>query len=162
MIVLRLIRSFVPGVIEQPFHMRIRSAVVLMGIAFVVTLAIVVGLRLSTEAMAVIVGVIAGVAASIPTSLMVTWLTTRYVAAAPVREPQANEPRLVYVNATPPPAWPDAMQSPTHIPSLTTSDRAAGAPRHFTGLGGLEEAAFPANAPPRVRVRSVSVIGGLE
>ena len=162
MVVIRRIRSLAPCVIEQPFHMRIRSAVVLMGIAFVVTLAIVVGLRLSTEAMAVVVGVIAGVAASIPTSLMVTWLITRYAAAAPVREPQTNEPRLIYVNATPPPGWPDAMQSPTHIPSLTTPDRAPGAPRHFTDLDRLEEAAFPARAPTHVRVQSVSVIGGLE
>jgi hypothetical protein len=140
--------------------MRIRPIVTLMGLAFAVTLAVVIGLRLSTEAMAVIVGVVAGVAASIPTSLIVVWLTMRKAACAPVRE----EPRIIpyRVNATPPPAWPDAMSSPTHLPTLTTPYRAPWSPRHFTGLGGPETASIPAEMPTRASVPGVSVIGGPE
>jgi hypothetical protein len=40
-------------------------------VLFLVTLAVVIGLRMSAEAMAVVIGVIFGVAASIPTSLLI-------------------------------------------------------------------------------------------
>ena len=40
-------------------------------ILFLVTLAVVIGVRMSAEAMAVVIGVIFGVAASIPTSLLI-------------------------------------------------------------------------------------------
>ncbi|MFZ5918366.1 MAG: hypothetical protein ACOYZ7_15605 [Chloroflexota bacterium] len=46
-------------------------------VLFLVALAVVIGLRLDTEAMAVVVGVIFGVAASIPTSLIVVAITWR-------------------------------------------------------------------------------------
>jgi hypothetical protein len=44
---------------------------------FVVGVAIVVGYRLSTDAMALVVGVACGVLASIPTSLLIVWAVTR-------------------------------------------------------------------------------------
>lgn len=44
-------------------------------IAGVVTLAIIIGQRMSTDAMAVMVGVVFGVAASIPTSLLIALAT---------------------------------------------------------------------------------------
>jgi hypothetical protein len=144
--------------------MRIRSAVMLMGLAFAVTLAAVIGLRLSAEAMAVIVGVVAGVAASIPGSLMVTWLATRYALAAPAREPQMNEPRLICnaVNSPALPTRPDAWPSPPHLSPLTTPHGASWSPRRFTGLDGPLEAALPADAPARAAIPGVSVIGGCE
>jgi hypothetical protein len=46
-----------------------KQALVLLAILFVAILAVVVGQRLSTEVMAVVVGVVCGVAASIPVSL---------------------------------------------------------------------------------------------
>ena len=80
------------------------KAIALLGlVAFAVTLAVVVGQRLSAEAMAVIVGVIAGVAASIPTSLIIVWVTARSAAhsrpaPAPVEAaPPASQPRMVVV-----------------------------------------------------------------
>jgi hypothetical protein len=136
--------------------------ITLIGSAFAVTLAVVIGLRLSTEAMAVIVGVVAGVAASIPASLIVIWLATRNAVAGPAREPQTNEPRMIYVNTTPPPSWPDAMSSPPHISALITPHGAPWSPRHFTGLGGLGDAVAPVDAPTRAPVPGVSVIGGPE
>jgi hypothetical protein len=50
-------------------------------VAFLVTLAIVIGQRMSTDAMAVVIGVVFGVAASIPTSLLVMAATRRSHAA---------------------------------------------------------------------------------
>jgi hypothetical protein len=44
--------------------------VVVVGLVFVITLAAVVGSRMSAEAMAVVVGVVCGVAAGIPTSVL--------------------------------------------------------------------------------------------
>lgn len=142
--------------------MKNRMVITLIGSAFAVALAVVIGLRLSTEAMAVIAGVVAGVAASIPASLIVIWLATRNAVTGPAREPQTNEPRIIYVNTTPPPSWPNAMSSPPHIPALTTPHGAQWSPRHFTGLGGLEDAVAPVDAPTRAPVPGVSVIGGPE
>jgi len=52
---------------------------ILVGVAavFVSVLAVIIGQRMSTDAMAVVVGVIFGVAASIPTSLLVAAVTRR-------------------------------------------------------------------------------------
>jgi hypothetical protein len=44
------------------------------GIAFSVTLAVVIGTRLSPDAMAVVVGIVCGVLASIPTSAILVWV----------------------------------------------------------------------------------------
>jgi hypothetical protein len=44
------------------------------GIVFVLTLTIVIGIRMSPDALAVIIGIICGVLASIPTSAMLVWV----------------------------------------------------------------------------------------
>ena len=46
-------------------------------VAFVVSLAVIVGVRMSSEAMAVVIGVVCGVAAGIPTSLLIVAVTSR-------------------------------------------------------------------------------------
>ena len=142
--------------------MKNRMVITLIGSAFAVTLAVVIGLRLSTEAMAVIAGVVAGVAASVPASLMVIWLATRNGVTGPAREPQTNEPRIIYVNTTPPPSWPNAMSTPPHISALTTPHGTPWSPRHFSGLGGPGDAVAPVDTPTRAPVPGVSVIGGPE
>jgi hypothetical protein len=48
----------------------VRHLGILLALVFAITLAIVVGKRMSAEAMAVVVGVVCGVAASIPTSVL--------------------------------------------------------------------------------------------
>ncbi|MBI1877679.1 MAG: hypothetical protein HYR94_05520 [Chloroflexi bacterium] len=45
-----------------------------VGIIFVVTLAVVMGTRMSPDALAVVIGIICGVLASIPTSAMLVWV----------------------------------------------------------------------------------------
>jgi hypothetical protein len=51
--------------------------VVLITVAFMITLGVVVGTRLSSDAIAVLIGVIAGVAASIPCALLLMAVTRR-------------------------------------------------------------------------------------
>jgi len=46
----------------------------LMGVIFAVTLAVVVGTRMSADAMAVVVGIVCGVLASIPTTILLVWV----------------------------------------------------------------------------------------
>jgi hypothetical protein len=126
--------------------MKVRHFLVLALLAFAITLAIVVGLRLSAEAMAVMVGVVAGVAASIPTSLIVVWLAARGQAAASSaparREGHADEPRVVVITAPPqlasnprllPSSWATSAEVPPGWPAPLRT------PRRFTVIGGAED-----------------------
>ena len=61
------------------------KVVVLLLLAFVVTLGVVVGNRMSADAMAVVVGVVCGVAAGIPMSVLLMLALNR-------RQRQADEP----------------------------------------------------------------------
>ena len=54
-----------------------RQLIALLVVAFVITLGVVIGLRMSSDAIAVLTGVIAGVAASIPTALLLMAVTRR-------------------------------------------------------------------------------------
>jgi hypothetical protein len=54
-----------------------RKAMIAILLAFAVTLAAVVGNRMSAEAMAVVVGVVCGVAAAIPMSLLILLVSRR-------------------------------------------------------------------------------------
>jgi len=47
---------------------------IITGVIFVATLAIVIGFRMSSDAMAVVVGIVCGVLASIPTSTLLVWV----------------------------------------------------------------------------------------
>lgn len=119
--------------------MKLRLAVFLIVMAFSVTLAVMIGQRLSGQAMAVIVGVVAGVAASIPTSLIVVWLATRS-AIPPPREGayhrEAETPRIVLVQ--PPAGPPAASYDPGYsIPPPTPSP--APSRRSFNIIGGDDE-----------------------
>jgi hypothetical protein len=66
------------------FGSRARHVVVILGLVFAVTLAVVVGKQMTTEAMAVVIGIVCGVAAGIPSSLLLLVVLTR-------RERQQNE-----------------------------------------------------------------------
>ena len=120
-------------------------------LCFTVTLALVIGWRLSDQAMAVIVGVVAGVAASVPTSLLVVWLALRYRAevqpaanfSAPAAEAvPAAPPQIIFVQSGPGPAAPPpAQRSLTMLPAYASPQPTALnglplGPRQFTILGG--------------------------
>ena len=120
--------------------MSLRTAAYLCLLAFVITLAVLIGWRLSDQAAAVIIGVVAGVSASIPTSLIVVWATLRGrgdqpPAAAP------PEPRVIIIQPARASAAPDASErSQTALPVYDTP-QATGysrqpGPRQFTIIGG--------------------------
>jgi hypothetical protein len=62
-------------VVERPRGGGLRQVIALLALGFIVTLGVVVGTRMSSDAIAVLVGVIAGVAASIPCALLLMAVT---------------------------------------------------------------------------------------
>lgn len=131
--------------------MKTRLIWLAFGLAFFITLAVVVGQRLSAEAMAVVVGVFAGVAASIPTSLIIVWLATRSAAMRSetlVRagaEARPAEPHVVVV--APPMA---GAQSSYGYPSSMALAAYPPRARRFTVIGGSEAAYDEAPAAEEV------------
>jgi len=75
------------------------TVAVLLG--FTVTLAVVVGHRMSGEAIAVVVGVVCGVAASIPMSVLILIVLNRSTRQAEVAEPPYGR-RSAQYGASPP------------------------------------------------------------
>ncbi len=140
--------------------MKARFILLILGLAFVVTLAVIVGQRLSSEAMAVMVGVVAGVAASIPTSLLVVWFANRALltsratlempAPAPRPTPQAELPQQIVVMASPthlPAAYQNAMPYPMNNGAgAYTSMPIAPTARQFTVIGGADSSAEDSEA----------------
>jgi hypothetical protein len=136
-------------------------------VAFAITLAVVVGQRLSSEAMAVLLGVVAGVAASIPTSLIVVRIATRSLASkvesAPRAEPVRAEPRIVVMQqpapvsspaptpaayvypASPSAAYPGWNGAPAYAASPLPNAPMSG--RKFTVIGGMND--IEDSYPPR-------------
>ena len=130
--------------------MKARFFALVIGLGFAVTLAIVIGQRLSAEAMAVMVGVVAGVAASIPTSLMVVWFasrTLRIVPPGPVMAPAAPEPRIVVVPQATPPSYQNLSgYAPAMYPTLMNLPAGLAEQRQFNVIGGVELATPEAEA----------------
>ena len=125
--------------------------IALLGVlAFSITLAVIIGERLSTEAMAVLMGVVAGVAASIPTSLIVVWIAMQTMVKpqyAPRSDShgspsssQTESPRIVVVQQPMPnPAQAAAYAQPNWNPVLYPGAPAPRPPRKFTVIGGAAE-----------------------
>jgi len=70
-----------------------KKVVLPLMLAFGITLAAIIGQRMSTDAMAVVIGVAVGVAASVPTSLLLVALLRRERAGAWRTEPPAAQPQ---------------------------------------------------------------------
>lgn len=100
--------------------------------AFAITLAVIIGGRLSSEAVSILLGVVIGVAASLPANLIIIWAFKR--TQQPASPP---EPRIVIVpptaSATPQPSLPAGLESwaaPRPAPEAR--------PRQFVVIGGDE------------------------
>jgi hypothetical protein len=88
-------------------------------IAFTVTLAVIIGKRMSTDAMAVVIGVACGVLASIPTSLLILAVTNR---RGERDVPQRRDyPPVVIVN--PGHSQPHYLQPPYAAPLIQGQER---------------------------------------
>jgi hypothetical protein len=112
-------------------RLKIFAGLVAMG--FAVTLAAIVGSRLSDEALAVLAGAVCGVGAAIPTSLLIVAVSRRREErhVQPLSMPQGPYPPVVVV------APPSVQQQPggwnTLPPSLTAPMQ-----RQFTVVGGAQ------------------------
>lgn len=134
----------------------VRAGFIFGMIAFGITLAIIIGQRLSSEAMAVLLGVVTGIVSSVPTSLLIVWIATRNIAkridevaqmvtppAAPTPSPKEEpmprvilmqQPAAPMVNAyAPQQGWAQAAASPMSPP------------RRFTVIGGTDESTVRIN-----------------
>ena len=100
---------------------------------FAVALAIVIGVRISPDAMAVIIGIVCGVLASIPTSVILVWvlrqrdkqLDSQYGYMRP-----GQYPPVVVVNGQTPNGYGTAL----HTPALTANGTPPGS-RDFKVVG---------------------------
>jgi hypothetical protein len=132
--------------------MRARLIWLTFGLSFTVTLAVVVGQRLSAQAMGVLVGVVAGVAVSLPVSLLAAWLAARRLADEALVMPapgpaRASAPRVVVVAQPPqePPHYqhyagytPPADPARQLVPGPAPAGWVEPAPRAFTVIGGAD------------------------
>ena len=110
---------------------RVRIFAGLVMMAFAVTLAVVVGSRLSDEALAVLAGAVCGVGAAIPTSLLIVAVSRR-------RDERRVQPPVPQQGLYPPVvvvAPPGGQQWPNGWNALPPS-LAAPMQRHFTVVGG--------------------------
>jgi hypothetical protein len=120
-----------------------KRGIIVITAAFAVALAVVVGNRMSADAMAVVVGVMCGVLASVPTSLLLIWALGRRGQGAAMNsmETQARNgagmhyPPVVVVNPGP------SYGSPAYGPYPMPMDRnlpAPAGPRTFKVVGDEE------------------------
>jgi hypothetical protein len=110
---------------------RVKIFAGLVAMAFAVTLAVIVGSRLSDEALAVLAGAVCGVGAAIPTSLLIVSVSRRQDerrVQLPAPQPGPYPPVVVV-------APPGGQQRPNDWNMLPPS-LAAPAQRHFTVVGG--------------------------
>jgi hypothetical protein len=120
-----------------------KRTLAIIGAAFAVALAVVIGNRMSADAMAVVVGVVCGVLASIPTSLLLIWaLGRRGYGAGATTEGQARNntgtqyPPVVVVNPGPGYGMPGYGPSPP--PPIERRLPPPGSPRTFKVVGDEE------------------------
>ncbi len=130
--------------------MKIKTIVIFSLAVFCITLAIVVGRRMSNEAMAVLLGVMAGVLASIPTSVIVALVTLRMMG------PKVTHTQVIGASS------PTQQAQHPKYPPPPLVERMVIVPNHQYG----QPAAQPYSWQPRSQVimppqpREFTVIGG--
>lgn len=119
--------------------MRLKIFVGLVVMAFAMTLAVVIGDRLSDEALAVLAGAACGVGAAIPTSLLIVAVSRRRDEPR-VQPAMSQNPYPPVVVVTPP----GGQQRPNDWSMLPPSFSAP-MQRHFTVVGGSSADVGPVN-----------------
>jgi len=77
-----------------------KKGLLIIGVSFAITLAIVIGTRISADALAVIVGVVLGVAGSIPTAVVIAYVFTRARSTPEPHLPPPYQPPVVVINGS--------------------------------------------------------------
>jgi hypothetical protein len=110
---------------------RVRNFLIALSLAFSVTLAIILGQRLSDQAVSILAGAACGVAASIPTSLLIVWVTRQRSKEEKVQRQQPAQgmyPPVIVVQPPAQPGLPPGQQQA--YPQMQPP-----APRQFTVVG---------------------------
>ncbi len=121
-----------------------KKLVVPLLLAFGVTLAVIIGQRMSTDAMAVVIGVAVGVAASVPTSLLLVALLRRERAVWR-SEPPTSQPALPPAQPTnlivldPAQLWGQRSQQMPYIPLPPPDHSQDGGLRRLRVVGADDE-----------------------
>lgn len=93
----------------------LKQILLVVGLVFGITLAAVVGKKMSAEAMAVVVGVVCGVAAAIPSSILLMVASARrdrnQMNTMDARPRQQASPPVVVIQGGAPPALPPGPQA---------------------------------------------------
>lgn len=108
-----------------------KKGLLIIGVVFAITAAIVFGARVSADALAVVVGVILGVAASVPTTLLVTFILTRTRPGDRNAMAAPPSPPVIVVNA----AERSALAAPPALPAPAYPPEPA---RKWTVIGEIE------------------------
>ena len=109
-----------------------KRGLIIVGAAFAITLALILGFRVSADALAVIVGVALGIIASIPTTMLLIFVMTRQQNRLEKNMTHfPHQPPVVVVNAA------DKFQSQPSPPALPPPYAPNGA-RKWTVIGDLE------------------------
>ena len=108
-----------------------KQGLLIAGVASATTLAILFGIRASTDALAVIIGVVLGVTASVPATFLVTYILLR-ARANPSDPPQhpTSYPPVVVINASDKPA--------VSTPAGLLPPGPTGQSRRWTVIGDVE------------------------
>ncbi len=115
--------------LESRMAKRLGVVLLIFAAAFGLTLAVMVGQRLSEQAMAVLAGAVCGVVASLPPSLLIVWVTRR-----------RQEPRGIAAGPYPPvvvvqPPLPTAFQPIPSGGATYPAPYGPPAPREFVVVG---------------------------
>jgi hypothetical protein len=116
-----------------------KRTVAIVGAVFAVTLAVLIGTRMSADALGVVVGIVCGVLASVPTSLVLVWVlvrrTQREGGEVGARPGMGSSPYPPVVVVNPGPGYGASGYGP---PVASHSLPAPGEPRTFKVVGDEE------------------------
>ena len=116
-----------------------RNSITIGGIAFAVALAVIVGSRLSSEALAVVVGAVCGISATIPVTLALVIAASQNwgrADTAPIGLPPATPPQPPVIVVSPPPLPMTLGSLPGAHPPATPTHYLGLSPREFKIIGG--------------------------
>lgn len=123
---------------QQPTHTQTKLAIAggISCIAFAITLALLIGSRLSEQALAVLAGAACGVGAAIPTSVMVIAVSNRQHNNRQQPQQQGQYPPIVVVGPQQPQIAPPGY---AQMPNQGSTIEYQPQPRKFTIVGEEQE-----------------------
>jgi len=114
--------------------------ILIAAVLFAITLAIFIGVKLSQDALGIIVGVFLGVLASVPTSFGLIWIISRRL--PPPGQQTPNQPPVLIVNPAPGGQQYLPQPSPNQFPALPPGQR------NFRVIGSEAEINHDGGEPP--------------